>query len=103
MLFLGARENIVKKLVSIYKEKYSEDIIAGFRNGYFYEQEEYDIARNISESGANILFVAIISKKEIFLNKHKDQLKTLILLWELEGVLMFFQVKLKELLYLCKE
>tara|TARA_B100000161_G_scaffold260827_1_gene228309 strand:+ start:424 stop:1200 length:777 start_codon:yes stop_codon:yes gene_type:complete len=74
--FLGARENIVQKLVSIYKEKYSEDIIAGFRNGYFYEQEEYDIARNISESGANILFVAITSpKKEIFLNKHKDQLK----------------------------
>ena len=74
--FLGARENIVQKLVAIYKEKYSEDIIAGFRNGYFNEQEECDIARKISESGANILFVAITSpKKEIFLNKHKNQLK----------------------------
>ena len=74
--FLGARKNIVQKLVAIYKEKYSEDIIAGFRNGYFNEQEECDIARKISESGANILFVAITSpKKEIFLNKHKDQLK----------------------------
>ncbi len=74
--FLGARENIVQKLVAIYKEKYSEDIIAGFRNGYFNEQEESDIARKISESGANILFVAITSpKKEIFLNKYKDQLK----------------------------
>ena len=74
--FLGARENIVQKLVAIYKEKYSEDIIAGFRNGYFNEQEECDIARKISESGANILFVAITSpKKEIFLNKYKDQLK----------------------------
>ena len=74
--FLGARENIVQKLVDIYKEKYSEDIIAGFRNGYFNEQEECDIARKISESGANILFVAITSpKKEIFLNKYKDQLK----------------------------
>ena len=74
--FLGARENIVQKLVAIYIEKYSEDIIAGFRNGYFNEQEESDIARKISESGANILFVAITSpKKEIFLNKYKDQLK----------------------------
>ena len=74
--FLGARENIVQKLVAIYIEKYSEDIIAGFRNGYFNEQEESDIARKISESGANILFVAITSpKKEIFLNKHKNQLK----------------------------
>ena len=74
--FLGARENIVQKLVAIYKEKFSEDIIAGFRNGYFNEQEECDIARKISESGANILFVAITSpKKEIFLNKYKDQLK----------------------------
>ena len=74
--FLGARENIVQKLVAIYKEKYSEDIIAGFRNGYFNEQEECDIARKISKSGANILFVAITSpKKEIFLNKYKDQLK----------------------------
>jgi len=74
--FLGARENIVQKLVDIYKEKYSEDIIAGYRNGYFNEQEECDIARKISESGANILFVAITSpKKEIFLNKYKDQLK----------------------------
>lgn len=74
--FLGARENIVQKLVAIYKEKYSEDIIAGFRNGYFNEQEECDVARKISESGANILFVAITSpKKEIFLNKYKAQLK----------------------------
>ena len=76
MFFLGATENIVQKLVAIYEEKYSEDIIAGYRNGYFDEQEESDIARNISESGANILFVAITSpKKEIFLNKYKDQLK----------------------------
>ena len=29
MLFLS-KENIVQKLVAIYKEKYSEDIIAGF-------------------------------------------------------------------------
>ena len=74
--FFGATENVVQKLVTIYKEKYSEDIIAGFRNGYFNKEEEYNIAKNISESGANILFVAITSpKKEIFLNTYKVQLK----------------------------
>lgn len=74
--FLGAKQNVVKKLVDIYKGKYSEEIIAGFRNGYFNEEQEYNIAKNISESGANILFVAITSpKKEIFLNKYKNQLK----------------------------
>ena len=76
--FLGAREKVVQKLISIYKKKYSEKIIAGYRNGYFLEEEEDDIAKKISESGANILFVAITSpKKEIFLNKYKYQLKNI--------------------------
>ena len=74
--FLGATQEVVQKFVAIYKDKYSDDIIAGFRNGYFNEQEENAYCRKISESGANILFVAITSpKKEIFLNKYKDQLK----------------------------
>ena len=33
--FFGAKEKVVQKLVSVYKKKYSEKIIAGFRNGYF--------------------------------------------------------------------
>ena len=42
------------------------------------EEEEESIAKKISESGANILFVAITSpKKEIFLNKYKYQLKNI--------------------------
>jgi N-acetylglucosaminyldiphosphoundecaprenol N-acetyl-beta-D-mannosaminyltransferase len=74
--FFGATEEIVTKLVNIYKMQYSEDIIAGYRNGYFEKEEEEKIALQISESGANILFVAITSpKKEIFLNTYKKQLK----------------------------
>ena len=76
--FLGAREKVVQKLILIYKKKYSEKIIAGYRNGYFLEKEEEDIAKKISKSGANILFVAITSpKKEIFLNKYKYHLKNI--------------------------
>jgi len=76
--FLGAKQEVTKKVIEIYREKYSSEIIAGYRNGYFLEEEEESIAKKISESGANILFVAITSpKKEIFLNKYKYQLKNI--------------------------
>ena len=74
--FFGATEEVVTKLVNIYKEQYSEDIIAGYRDGYFDRGEEEKIANQIADSGANILFVAITSpKKEIFLNTYKKQLQ----------------------------
>ncbi len=70
--FLGAKEEVVKRVVDIYKEKYSSKVIAGYRNGYFTEEESPEIAAEIAVSGANILFVAITSpKKEIFLNQNK--------------------------------
>ena len=74
--FFGAKQEGVTKLVSIYKEQYSKDIIAGCRNGYFEKGDEEQISRQIAESGANMLFVAITSpKKEIFLNTYKKQLQ----------------------------
>ncbi len=76
IFFLGAREEVVKKVVDIYAEQYGKKIIAGYRNGYFNEDEEEKIARQIADSNADILFVAISSpKKEIFLEKHKKTLK----------------------------
>ena len=76
VFFLGAKEQVVSKVVSMYSDKYSNDIIAGYRNGYFDENQEQDIAKQISQSGANILFVAISSpKKEFFLNQNKQFLK----------------------------
>ena len=59
--FLGAKQEIVEKVVSI----------AGYRNGYFREEEEFKIAKEISRSQADILFVAMSSpKKEMFLNQY---------------------------------
>ena len=61
--------------INIYSSKYSKDIIAGFRNGYFKKEEEKDIAKQIASSGANILFVAISSPtKENFLYTHRELL-----------------------------
>lgn len=70
--FLGAREEVVKKVVERYTREYGKNIIAGYRNGYFSAGEEPEIARQIADSGAHMLFVAITSpKKENFLYKYE--------------------------------
>ena len=75
--FLGAKEEIVKSVVDRYAKKFGNQIIAGYRNGYFTIDEEPIIAKQISDSNADILFVAMSSpKKEIFLNAYKDVIKT---------------------------
>lgn len=77
VFFFGAKEEVVSEVVEKYSNKYSPDIIAGYRNGYFKKEEEEDIARQIADSGADILFVAISSPtKEIFLNRHKAIINT---------------------------
>ncbi len=74
--FLGAKEKVVKKVVDFFSEKYSPDVIAGYRNGYFSEEDEEQISKDIASSGAQLLFVAISSpKKEIFVNKYKAIMK----------------------------
>jgi N-acetylglucosaminyldiphosphoundecaprenol N-acetyl-beta-D-mannosaminyltransferase len=71
--FFGAKEEVVRRVTAMYASTYSPEIIAGYRNGYYTQDEEESIARQIGESGANILFVAISSpKKEIFVDTHKD-------------------------------
>jgi len=75
VFFFGAKEEIVRSVVQHYTEIYSPDIIAGYRNGYFKKEEEPAIARQIAESGANILFVAISSPtKENFLYQNREVL-----------------------------
>lgn len=75
IFFFGAKEEVVSRVVNKYKIKYSKDIIAGYRNGYFKKEEEVGIAKQISDSGAHILFVAISSPtKENFLYDNKEAL-----------------------------
>lgn len=76
IFFFGAKQDVVKTVVDKYSKIYSPNIIAGYRNGYFKKEEEQNIAREIANSGANILFVAISSPtKENFLYENKDLLK----------------------------
>jgi len=75
IFFLGAKEDVVKKVIENYSKQYSKNIIAGYRNGYFSIEDEKDIANEIASSGAQILFVAINSPtKENFLYNHRQTL-----------------------------
>lgn len=77
IFFFGAGETVVKAVVEKFAKQYSSAIIAGYRNGYFDKEDEQDIAREIANSGAHILFVAISSPiKENFLYENKHHLKT---------------------------
>jgi N-acetylglucosaminyldiphosphoundecaprenol N-acetyl-beta-D-mannosaminyltransferase len=77
VFFFGAKEEIINKVVEKYKRKYSADIIAGYRNGFFKKENEREIAKQIAGSGANILFVAISSPtKENFLYQNRNVLKS---------------------------
>ncbi len=77
VFFFGAKEEVLKSVVDKYATMYNRDIIAGYRNGYFDKNDEIAIAKQISESKADILFVAISSPtKEIFLNTYKDVINT---------------------------
>lgn len=77
IFFLGAKENILSKVIQVYSKRYGNDIIAGYANGYFKAEEEVKVAQQIAASKADILFVAMSSpKKEIFLNTHKDLIQT---------------------------
>ena len=77
VFFFGAKEEVISTIVFKYTKMYSPEIIAGYRNGYFKTEEEENIAQQIANSEADILFVAISSpKKEIFLNTYKDIINT---------------------------
>lgn len=69
--FLGARKEVIQDVVKIFKEKYPKLKIAGYRNGYFGAEDEDQIAEDIKNSNADMLFLGITSpKKELFIDKY---------------------------------
>lgn len=72
---LGAKDEVVKKVAQGYQKQFGENIIAGYRDGYFTKEQEPLIAKEIAQSGAQMLFVAITSPiKENFLYQNREQL-----------------------------
>ena len=84
--FFGAKEEIVLEVTKLYIKNYGKEIIGGYRNGYYSEEEEIAIAKKINESGSSILFVAIPSpQKEIFIKKHKSLMPNVSLMMGVGG------------------
>jgi N-acetylglucosaminyldiphosphoundecaprenol N-acetyl-beta-D-mannosaminyltransferase len=74
VFLLGATDEVVSKTVSKVKAINPNLNIAGYHDGYFWDDEEAVVTK-IRESGAKLLFVAITSpKKENFINKWQDKL-----------------------------
>ncbi len=71
--FFGATQEVVETVVNKFKEKYPTLEVAGYRNGYFKDEESTKIAEDIKKSGADILFVAFSSpKKEFWIKEHMN-------------------------------
>jgi N-acetylglucosaminyldiphosphoundecaprenol N-acetyl-beta-D-mannosaminyltransferase len=74
VFLLGAEEEVVAKTTTKVKELHKGIRVAGYHHGYFWDDEEA-VVKQIKDSGARLLFVAITSpKKENFINKWQDQL-----------------------------
>lgn len=70
---LGATEEVLNKVCDRFREHYPGANIVGRHNGYFDEDGEESIAREIRASRPDVLFVAITSpKKEHFMAKWAD-------------------------------
>jgi N-acetylglucosaminyldiphosphoundecaprenol N-acetyl-beta-D-mannosaminyltransferase len=71
---LGAKEENLRLCVANIRKQFRGLQIAGFHHGYFGDDEE-KVVREIRESGATLLFVAIPSpKKENFIARWKEDL-----------------------------
>jgi N-acetylglucosaminyldiphosphoundecaprenol N-acetyl-beta-D-mannosaminyltransferase len=77
VFLLGARDEVVSKVAETYQRKYPGLQLAGYRNGYWKgEEEEAEVARQVRDSRADLLFVAISSpKKEQFLGRYQADMK----------------------------
>ncbi len=68
--FLGANPHVLARFIENVRKDFNNVQIAGFRDGYFTEEQQQDVADNIKKSSADILFVGISSpKKENFLSR----------------------------------
>ena len=73
--FLGAREEVVRRVPELEMARHPGLVVAGWRNGYWAAEDEASVVAEIAASGAALLFVAMPTPaKERFLARHLDAL-----------------------------
>ena len=64
---LGAKPEVIEAAVASVRERWPDLKIAGYRDGYFSDEQQGEVADAIAASGAQLLFLGMTSpKKEIF-------------------------------------
>ena len=73
--FLGARPDVLEKLLDHVRSRFPRLLIAGSRDGYFGAEESSEVAQAVAASHADMLFLGMTSpKKEIFLARFGNDL-----------------------------
>jgi N-acetylglucosaminyldiphosphoundecaprenol N-acetyl-beta-D-mannosaminyltransferase len=68
--FLGAREDVLQRMLAEVARRHPDLHVAGSRNGYFGKDEEAAVVEAVKESGADMLFIGVSSpKKELFVDE----------------------------------
>lgn len=72
--FLGAKRDVLERMLLRVADRFPDLKVAGSRNGYFDDSEQEAIADGIARSGAHMLFLGMTSpKKEIFTAAHGER------------------------------
>ncbi|ROP47603.1 WecB/TagA/CpsF family glycosyltransferase [Streptomyces sp. PanSC9] len=72
--FLGAKQDVLERMLLRVADRFPDLKVAGSRNGYFDDSEQEAIADGIARSGAHMLFLGMTSpKKEIFTAAHGER------------------------------
>ncbi len=75
VFLLGATQENLEKLVATLRARHPQLILAGWRNGYFSDEEDLAVIDEINRSQADILFLGFSSpKKELWGNRYKHRL-----------------------------
>ena len=70
VFILGAKQEVLDRVLEIIHERYPGVTVAGARHGYFSDEDEPAIAESIREAGADYLFLGMTTpKKEQFIGR----------------------------------
>lgn len=75
LYFLGARQDVLELMIARLRSNYPNLKIAGARSGYFQLSESIQVVKEINDSTAQILFVAMGSpRQELWIEQNRRQL-----------------------------
>lgn len=70
---LGAKAEVVEKTAEVLAERYPKMTIAGYRDGYFKDEEFDDVVAEVEQARPDIVFVGITSpKKERLIERFRE-------------------------------